>query len=105
MYAVGGIELFGIRTIEESLSIRVGEFAGNVLALEIENDGGHVGLRQLPKEGAGGLGLARSEEHTSELQSPMYLVCRLLLGQRRRRAAALSTWGWIGPVLPLHRVP
>src|ERR1017187_2872920 len=25
------------------------------------------------------LGLDRSEEHTSELQSPMYLVCRLLL--------------------------
>src|SRR6195256_5935153 len=24
-------------------------------------------------------GLLRSEEHTSELQSPMYLVCRLLL--------------------------
>src|SRR5437762_9705742 len=24
-------------------------------------------------------GRARSEEHTSELQSPMYLVCRLLL--------------------------
>src|SRR5437879_6594280 len=24
-------------------------------------------------------GLIRSEEHTSELQSPMYLVCRLLL--------------------------
>src|SRR5437762_9553890 len=23
--------------------------------------------------------IARSEEHTSELQSPMYLVCRLLL--------------------------
>src|SRR6202011_1474834 len=26
----------------------------------------------------------RSEEHTSELQSPMYLVCRLLLEKRRR---------------------
>src|SRR5437879_11230810 len=25
----------------------------------------------------------RSEEHTSELQSPMYLVCRLLLHDRR----------------------
>src|ERR1017187_7715731 len=25
----------------------------------------------------------RSEEHTSELQSPMYLVCRLLLEKRR----------------------
>src|SRR5437879_9106485 len=26
---------------------------------------------------------ARSEEHTSELQSPMYLVCRLLLEKKR----------------------
>src|ERR1017187_10942502 len=26
----------------------------------------------------------RSEEHTSELQSPMYLVCRLLLEKRHR---------------------
>src|SRR5437764_12381930 len=25
----------------------------------------------------------RSEEHTSELQSPMYLVCRLLLGKKK----------------------
>src|ERR1017187_9749616 len=25
----------------------------------------------------------RSEEHTSELQSPMYLVCRLLLEKKR----------------------
>src|SRR5437762_4685898 len=28
---------------------------------------------------------ARSEEHTSELQSPMYLVCRLLLEKKKRR--------------------
>src|SRR5437764_4951260 len=27
----------------------------------------------------------RSEEHTSELQSPMYLVCRLLLGKKKGR--------------------
>src|SRR5436189_4679573 len=27
-------------------------------------------------------GLVRSEEHTSELQSPMYLVCRLLLEKK-----------------------
>src|SRR5437763_5166015 len=26
----------------------------------------------------------RSEEHTSELQSPMYLVCRLLLQKKKR---------------------
>src|SRR5437762_9057177 len=38
-------------------------------------------------------GKSRSEEHTSELQSPMYLVCRLLLEkknnpQSRGRAAS-----------------
>src|SRR5437879_11614466 len=30
------------------------------------------------------LGKARSEEHTSELQSPMYLVCRLLLEKKNK---------------------
>src|SRR5437762_7695134 len=29
-------------------------------------------------------GLERSEEHTSELQSPMYLVCRLLLEKKNK---------------------
>src|SRR5437762_4861706 len=29
------------------------------------------------------LSTARSEEHTSELQSPMYLVCRLLLEKKK----------------------
>src|SRR5437879_8288487 len=28
--------------------------------------------------------LSRSEEHTSELQSPMYLVCRLLLEKKKK---------------------
>src|SRR5437879_8503213 len=28
-------------------------------------------------------GAARSEEHTSELQSPMYLVCRILLEKKK----------------------
>src|SRR5437763_10595479 len=31
---------------------------------------------------AAGFVLERSEEHTSELQSPMYLVCRLLLEKK-----------------------
>src|ERR1017187_10644700 len=30
---------------------------------------------------------SRSEEHTSELQSPMYLVCRLLLEKKNRDAS------------------
>src|SRR5437762_5289943 len=30
-------------------------------------------------------GKYRSEEHTSELQSPMYLVCRLLLEKKKKK--------------------
>src|SRR5437762_8504580 len=33
-----------------------------------------------------GARLVRSEEHTSELQSPMYLVCRLLLEKKKQYA-------------------
>src|SRR5437762_11298584 len=32
----------------------------------------------------------RSEEHTSELQSPMYLVCRLLLEKKKTRIQLTS---------------
>src|SRR3712207_7846340 len=32
----------------------------------------------------------RSEEHTSELQSRQYLVCRLLLEKKKRRVSASS---------------
>src|ERR1017187_8582136 len=35
----------------------------------------------------------RSEEHTSELQSPMYLVCRLLLEKKTKKKDAHSTYG------------
>src|SRR5437879_6788261 len=34
---------------------------------------------------AGQAELSRSEEHTSELQSPMYLVCRLLLEKKKKQ--------------------
>src|SRR5437763_5377395 len=31
----------------------------------------------------------RSEEHTSELQSPMYLVCRLLLEKKKKKTTTI----------------
>src|SRR5437764_10734996 len=34
---------------------------------------------------AGSRPRSRSEEHTSELQSPMYLVCRLLLEKKKKK--------------------
>src|SRR5205823_14886763 len=39
---------------------------------------------------AGGLNLYRSEEHTSELQSLAYLVCRLLLEKKKCEASRPS---------------
>src|SRR2546422_7050238 len=40
-------------------------------------DHDHVGLRDLARR-------ARSEEHTSELQSRLHLVCRLLLEKKKK---------------------
>src|SRR5436189_3667661 len=36
-------------------------------------------------DGAERAAVTRSEEHTSELQSPMYLVCRLLLEKKKKK--------------------
>src|SRR5437764_10467152 len=46
----------------------------------------HRGARRETRRGAhlDGSTIARSEEHTSELQSPMYLVCRLLLEKKKK---------------------
>src|SRR5436189_2582206 len=43
---------------------------------------GSAGPGSSPRPGAAD-GPGRSEEHTSELQSPMYLVCRLLLEKKK----------------------
>src|SRR2546425_8404713 len=48
--------------------------------------GGHArGREPAPR---GGRGPGRSEEHTSELQSLAYLVCRLLLEKKKNTTAA-----------------
>src|SRR5437763_10223186 len=45
---------------------------------------GARGRRQDRGEGPADRCVPRSEEHTSELQSPMYLVCRLLLEKKKQ---------------------
>src|SRR3970040_2757831 len=52
-------------------------------------------LHQRPGADAGaprrrGAASHRSEEHTSELQSPMYLVCRLLLEKKKMNEAVIT---------------
>src|SRR5258708_29380753 len=46
---------------------------------------GLAGAVDLVERGSAGLDKIRSEEHTSELQSPGHLVCRLLLEQKKIR--------------------
>src|SRR2546426_7710408 len=41
--------------------------------------------RHQPCRGSGGAARHRSEEHTSELQSPCNLVCRLLLEKKKNK--------------------
>src|SRR3712207_7399341 len=41
--------------------------------------------RRHPERDSDGDGNARSEEHTSELQSRQYLVCRLLLEKKKKK--------------------
>src|SRR5690348_17409385 len=50
-----------------------------------------LGMRSLAEPGPDGVSIAdtvreqnRSEEHTSELQSPVHLVCRLLLEKKNK---------------------
>src|SRR3712207_8068580 len=49
----------------------------------------HRAIGDLPR-GRGILGVLRSEEHTSELQSRQYLVCRLLLEKKKQYAISTS---------------
>src|SRR3712207_7327114 len=46
------------------------------------------------------LGVRRSEEHTSELQSRQYLVCRLLLEKKNQHVDS----SYLTPLPPIHCV-
>src|SRR3712207_8459712 len=59
-------------------------------SLDLDGHGAPVGVAAEEVDRAdGGRVLARSEEHTSELQSRQYLVCRLLLEKKKRSDPAL----------------
>src|SRR5258708_22250668 len=69
-----------------------------VLLVPVENasdEGGDEGSVSL----GGGDGLMRSEEHTSELQSPDHLVCRLLLEKKKKMHDDVQEEDWIA-ILP-----
>src|SRR3712207_8251509 len=61
--------------------------AALVEPLAVTLDGGAI-----DSEASGGLCHWRSEEHTSELQSRQYLVCRLLLEKKKSKQQILDSY-------------
>src|SRR5690348_17794716 len=47
----------------------------------------------------------RSEEHTSELQSPVHLVCRLLLEKKKNRARCFQVFPLLRPDFSERHLP
>src|SRR3712207_7724500 len=66
------------------------EFKGNVVAIQ---------TAPFWDEKLGAIDAKRSEEHTSELQSRQYLVCRLLL-EKKKNHALIRAW-LLHPATPL----
>src|SRR2546426_5674791 len=55
-------------------------------------------LERKDRETIHGLYVGRSEEHTSELQSPCNLVCRLLLEKKKQTTQSIT----VATQFPLH---
>src|SRR2546422_4102327 len=77
--------LFPYTTLFRSIIAQHHEFGCALFGIDTEN-GGEAGLGGPGRTWgyrAAGRGLGRSEEHTSELQSRLHLVCRLLLEKKK----------------------
>src|SRR3712207_7137432 len=78
---VGGVAALGVDELGEPADLALGA----LLAVALQGRG--PGVHPLAVAGRiGAHGLERSEEHTSELQSRQYLVCRLLLDTKTTRS-------------------
>src|SRR5688500_19318638 len=90
--------LFPYTTLFRSVALRGGDGDGGDESSEEQESsgpqvGGGVPVGERGRSGpvAGGGGGDRSEEHTSELQSPCNLVCRILLG-KKKNIKSISTY-------------
>src|SRR5258708_30438841 len=80
-----GIDLGQLGRVEPAQAGVGGGDQPAVMQARADVAGSADGVAALEEAGAGGADLladARSEEHTSELQSPDHLVCRLLLEKK-----------------------
>src|SRR5437763_12501944 len=92
--------LFPYTTLFRSATARMFAASGAAVVLaDVDGDLAAKEAERIVGEGGRAIGIAcdvgdeaevaamvdRSEEHTSELQSPMYLVCRLLLEKKKTK--------------------
>src|SRR2546422_2763271 len=70
------------QTIVQMASVDVASKAIGARAVWLREDGVRILGRVVARHGSNG---ARSEEHTSELQSRLHLVCRLLLEKKKKK--------------------
>src|SRR5437879_10222923 len=70
--------------VEEARAVLVGD-AQRIAEAARNKQHGALALALEQRVGGDRGAHLRSEEHTSELQSPMYLVCRLLLEKKKKK--------------------
>src|SRR3712207_7154080 len=75
--------LFPYTTLFRSTRRKFAELCGRSMSWVDKVESGERGLLRLPMLERVAEVLHRSEEHTSELQSRQYLVCRLLLEKKK----------------------
>src|SRR3712207_8191216 len=78
------MRLEGIEAHPDDVVVTVGSQQAVDLVTRIFCDPGDVVICEAPS-------YVRSEEHTSELQSRHYLVCRLLLGKQYRHSKTIHS--------------
>src|SRR5687767_15459258 len=81
----------GVQTCALPICLRHAEIPGASRPRRDENEGRCYLVNQLQRKTGAVCDHFRSEEHTSELQSLAYLVCRLLLEKKNTRNAAESS--------------
>src|SRR5687768_18283417 len=73
-------------------------------AVSGDHGNGHAlvaAAQQLAREGGAGKGGLRSEEHTSELQSRLHLVCRLLLEKKKKTKNTFNLDNYKNRLIPV----
>src|SRR5256885_8603502 len=80
--------LFPYTTLFRSLGVEILTSSGHTFVISSVSDCGG----KLATTVGGPFGVTRSEEHTSELQSPCNLVCRLLLEKKKKESQNQYTY-------------